>query len=180
MSSDAQLSLLLNSYYPFSAVLSGSNISIISKAYQFFGETLKALGYDASIFNDDLAGNETLQMKFEDDGIVSSGFIPCSSSDLLLGEAAVLLAPTLQMMIRKRYKTTPKGYPPESQLHLSNRYLDNIVDNALVLTNGRTWEKILAGNIMIMNDNAYVTLLKVRSHPGQNSRGSTRTNTILH
>jgi len=73
MSSDAQLSLLLNSYYPFSAVLSGGNISIISKAYQFFGETLKALGYDASIFNDDLAGNETLQMKFEDDGIVSSG-----------------------------------------------------------------------------------------------------------
>jgi len=67
----------------------------------------------------------------------------------------VLFAPKLQMMIRKWYETTPKGYPPRSQLHLPNGYLDNIVDNSLVLTNGRTWEKTLAGNIMIMNDNAY-------------------------
>jgi len=65
MSSDTQLSLLLDPYYPFSGALSGGNISIISKAYQIFSETLKALAYDGGAFEDPAGGPETLQMKFK-------------------------------------------------------------------------------------------------------------------
>jgi len=153
MSSDALISFSLSfDRHHVSAVLSGTNVSIISKAHQIFGETLKALAYDDSIFyGSSLMGYATLQMKFEYDGIVSASPLPCFSSDLLLGEAAVLFVPKLQTTIRKRYETTPEGYPPGSQLHLSNEYFDN----PLVLTIGRIWDEVSAGKTMIVNDIGY-------------------------
>jgi len=155
MSSDPQISLSLATHcYPVSAVLSATNVSIISKAHQIFGETLKALACDDSIFYG-LADKETLQMKFKYDGIVSASPLPCFSSDLLLGEAAVLFVQKLQITIRKRYETTPKDYPPGSQLHLSNEYLDNVIDNPLVLTRGRIWDEVSAGKTVIVNDIGY-------------------------
>jgi len=94
-------------------------------------------------------------MKFKYDGIVSASSLPCFSSDLLLEEDAVLFIQKPQFTMKKPYKTTPKGYPPGSQLHLSNEYLDNVIDNSLVLTSGGTWEEVLAGKTMIANDIGY-------------------------
>jgi len=67
----------------------------------------------------------------------------------------VLFFQKLQITIRKRHETTPKGNPPGSQLHLLNEYLDNDIDNSLVLTSGRIWEEVLAGKTMIVNDIGY-------------------------
>ena len=67
MSSDARLHLDHN-WYPGYSTLSGVNISLISKAYQLFGSTIDLLAFTHNRF----MSNETLQMKLEDDGIISA------------------------------------------------------------------------------------------------------------
>ena len=67
MSSDPRL-LLGSDWYPHSGILSGINISIISRAYQLFGSTIESLALARYPF----PINRTLQMKLEDDGIVSA------------------------------------------------------------------------------------------------------------
>jgi len=67
MSSDTQLVLILDNIL-FAAAWSGTNVSILSKAYQFFGRTVNGLAHDFS----NLVGNEMPQFQFEDDGIVSA------------------------------------------------------------------------------------------------------------
>jgi len=145
MSSDTHLVLILDNIL-FAAALSGTNISIISKAYQLFGGTVNALAHDFS----NLVGDEMLQFQFEDDGIASASPLPCSSTELILGETAVLFSPKLQIMIRKWYQTIPK--PPGSQLHLSNKFLEKVIDESAVFTLGKIENTTLAGKTMIVDD----------------------------
>jgi len=91
-------------------------------------------------------------MKLEDDGIVSARSLPYSSSEWILGDTAALVVPELHIVIRKWSQTTPKGYLPESQLHLSNEYLENVIDNSLVIT--REYPLPANGHTLIVNDNS--------------------------
>ena len=56
-------------------------------------------------------------------------------------------------MIRKWSDTTPKGYLPESQRHLSNEYLENVIDNSLVITREYPSVAHANGRTLIVNDN---------------------------
>jgi len=145
MSSDACLRLD-RYWHPYSGILSGVNISTISKAYQLFGSTIELL----ALTNKPSRGNKTLQMKLEEDGIVSARSLPYSSSEWLLGETAALVVPEWDIMIRKLSQITPKGYLHEFQLHLSNEYLENIIDNSLVITR----KYLPYGQTLIVNDNS--------------------------
>jgi len=145
MSSDAYL-CVGPSWHPNSVILSGVNISTISKVYQLFGSTIDLLA-----LTDNLSlGNKTLHIKLEEDGIVSVRSLPYSSSEWLLGETVALVVPEWDIMIRKWSQITPKGYLSEFQLHLSNEYLENVIDNAWVITSKYT----PYGQTLIVNDNS--------------------------
>jgi len=150
MSSDAHHILVIDKRDWIPAILSGANFSIISKAFQLFGSTIEFLAYKV----DPYAAHKTLQMRLEDDGIISARSLPYSSSELLLGETAALVVPERHIMIRKWSRTTPKGYPPESQLHLSNEYLENAIDNSLVIIKEYPSLAYANGQTLIVNDNS--------------------------
>jgi len=150
MSSNAHHVLVIDKRDWIPAILSGANFSIISKAFQLFGSTIEFLAYKV----DPYAAHKTLQMRLEDDGIISARSLPYSSSELLLGETAALVVPERHIMIRKWSRTTPKGYPPESQLHLSNEYLENAIDNSLVITKEYPSLAYANGQTLIVNNNS--------------------------
>jgi len=56
-------------------------------------------------------------------------------------------------VVRKWSHTTPKGYLPESQLHLSNEYVENVIDNSLVITTMYPPARHATGGTLIVNDN---------------------------
>jgi len=83
------------------------------------------------------------------------------------------------------YRSTPR-YPREVPAYVghSHEYITHrwTIHNLWPIMEGLL--KNLTPSCLFRKESFYnwpqITLLKVRSHPGQNSRGSTRTNTILH
>jgi len=150
MSSNAHHVLVIDKRDWIPAILSGANFSIISKAFQLFGSAIKLLAYKV----DPYVAHKMLQMRLEDDGMISARCLPYSSSELLIGETATLVVPARHIMIRKWSRTTPKGYPPESQLHLSNEYLENAIDNSLVITKEYPSLAYANGQTLIVNNNS--------------------------
>jgi len=150
MSSNAHHVLVIDKRDWIPAILSGANFSIISKAFQLFGSAIELLAYKV----DPYVAHKMLQMRLEDNGMISARCLPYSSSELLIGETATLVVPAQHIMIRKWSRTTPKGYPPESQLHLSNEYLENAIDNSLVITKEYPSLAYANGQTLIVNNNS--------------------------